>query len=178
MKNTLLVLLFLLFIMSCKKQEGAIENIEIEEVPTANHPEEDTTAYVFEDFKCKPSISETKSKIDFSSSKTGRSFKTAISNEYESEAINFGAYYIVSTWGCGTGCISGVIVDTRDGKIYDLPSNEFWEGIGNSVDHKADSYLLITSAVQLVQDEKGNLIDLHHYWKWNEQQKQFEDLSM
>lgn len=178
MKNTLLVLLFLLFIMSCKKQQEGMENIETEEAPALNYPAAKKTVYAFSDFKCKPSNLEIKSKIDLKSNENGSSFKTAISRQYDIEPINFGAYYIVATWRCGTGCLSGVIVDTRDGKIYDLPSNEFWEGIGNNVDHKANSYLLITSAIQLVQDEKGNLIDLHHYWKWNEQQKQFEDLSM
>lgn len=177
MKKLILVLLFPFFTISCKKSEDSTYELKNTETPVENYSAEENTRFTFEDFKCKLSNSEKKSKIDFSSNETALDFKTAIIQQYNSEPINFATYYIVTTWGCGTACISGVIIDTRDGKVYDLPRNGFWEGIGNNVNHKADSYLLITSAIQLAQDDKGNIIDLHHYWKWNEKQKKFENLS-
>ncbi|MEK6335565.1 MAG: hypothetical protein AABM67_11495 [Acidobacteriota bacterium] len=34
---------------------------------------------------------------------------------------NFAGHYIVVTWGCGTECIEGAIIDARSGRVFMLP---------------------------------------------------------
>jgi len=34
---------------------------------------------------------------------------------------NFAAHYTIADWGCGAGCVSIVVVDAKDGRIYDGP---------------------------------------------------------
>jgi len=177
MKKTLLILVFLCFFISCKKTDSIYKTVEVANAKPADSILNRVDRFSFNDFICKVSTSDTKSKIDFSSNAKAKDYRAIISEQYDSKKINFAGHYIVTTWGCGKICINGAIVDTRDGKIYSLPKNDFWEGIGNKADYESNSYLLITSAIQLAQDEKGNLIDLHNYWKWNEQQKKFEDLG-
>lgn len=46
-------------------------------------------------------------------------FKT-IYKEVKQGKIDFASYYVTASWGCGTGCLSGALVDVRDGKMYEL----------------------------------------------------------
>lgn len=48
-------------------------------------------------------------------------FRTAILNGAASENINFGFNETVITWGCGTECQSGVIINRDNGNITELP---------------------------------------------------------
>ncbi|QNK63481.1 hypothetical protein H7F33_02945 [Pedobacter sp. PAMC26386] len=50
--------------------------------------------------------------------------KTILTEGYRTGEIAFGGYYVTVIWGCGSDCISGVMVDVRNGKVYDLPLNE------------------------------------------------------
>ncbi|HEX8288534.1 MAG TPA: hypothetical protein VF556_11085 [Pyrinomonadaceae bacterium] len=34
---------------------------------------------------------------------------------------NFAGHYIITTWGCGTGCQVGPVIDAKTGKVYYLP---------------------------------------------------------
>ena len=49
-------------------------------------------------------------------------FHTAISNGAATENINYGNKYTVVTWGCGTECQSGVIIDRDTGDLTWLPT--------------------------------------------------------
>ena len=51
-------------------------------------------------------------------------FKTRLSDAHKDGTINFAGSYIVEIWGCGTGCISGAMIDKRTGKVYGLPIGE------------------------------------------------------
>ena len=55
---------------------------------------------------------------DFESNKDYKRFKTII-NEKCKEGINFANRYTIVTWGCGTNCQYSILVDRKDGKIYD-----------------------------------------------------------
>ena len=64
------------------------------------------------------------------------------------------------------------MVDIRDGKVYDLPSVEYWEGIGNSYESNKASSLLITSISGVPLGD--NIVKIEKHWKWNETNKKFE----
>jgi hypothetical protein len=51
---------------------------------------------------------------------------------------NFDVVYRVVTWGCGTSCASGVIIDERNGRVTWLPRAEF-----NNVIYMIDSTLIM-----------------------------------
>jgi hypothetical protein len=55
--------------------------------------------------------------INFKRSPGAGSFRTRLSEGIR-EGVNFAGHYAVVGWGCGTGCISGAIVDTRTGIVY------------------------------------------------------------
>ena len=55
--------------------------------------------------------------INFKRSPGAGSFRTRLSEGIR-EGVNFAGHYALVGWGCGTGCISGAIVDTRTGIVY------------------------------------------------------------
>lgn len=102
---------------------------------------------------------EKKMPVDLSSNDLASKFKTQITNQYDTTDINFAAHYVAITWGCGSnGCQQGVMVDARDGKIYNLPTFKDYSDIGNELIIFKESILMKTS---------------FGYWLWNEQSKEF-----
>ncbi|MFD1134006.1 hypothetical protein [Psychrobacter sanguinis] len=57
------------------------------------------------------------------------SFRTRLKAAHKDSEINFAGNYIVTTWGCGTSCVSGAMIDKRTGKVYDIPLGETEEGL-------------------------------------------------
>lgn len=53
-----------------------------------------------------------------------KSFRTRLREAHQDGEIGFAGNYIVSMWGCGTGCLSGAMIDKRSGIIYGLPIGE------------------------------------------------------
>lgn len=51
-------------------------------------------------------------------------FKTRLKWAHQDDEIGFAGNYMVSTWGCGAGCLSGAMIDKRTGKVYGLPIGE------------------------------------------------------
>lgn len=49
-----------------------------------------------------------------------RTFKTRL-REAAREKPNFAGRYILTTWGCGTGCQLGAVIDAPTGKVHWLP---------------------------------------------------------
>ncbi len=53
-------------------------------------------------------------------SSEARMFRTRLRNAARGKP-NFAGHYIVVTWGCGTECIEGAIIDARSGHVFMLP---------------------------------------------------------
>jgi TPR repeat protein len=78
----------------------------------------------------------------------------------ESYPVNFSGEYVLSTWGCGTSCESGVVVNARTGTVVWLPGSICcWEGAGERVVFRLDSRLLILSGFINEEGEHG----MHFY---------------
>lgn len=72
-----------------------------------------------------------------------RAFRTRL-RATTTQSPNFAAEYVLSIWGCGTGCAMGAAVNTRTGSIVGLPGSiSGWRGEGENIIFKADSRLLI-----------------------------------
>ena len=119
-----------------------------------------------------------KADIDFKSNPLAEQYRTVITEKYNELEVNFASYYIITTWGCGSGCVSGVMVDIRDGMVYSMPEDREWGGNGTYIDSKKESKVLITVAV--AQSPSGEIEETRKYWEWNEDLKNFkfvEDFS-
>ena len=70
-------------------------------------------------FKAYPARVEAKKAkaINFRQSPDARSFRTRLTQAIRGD-VNFAGHYIVASWGCGTGCISGAMIDARNGYVY------------------------------------------------------------
>lgn len=117
----------------------------------------------------------TKAPLDFEDNEAAWMFRTRIREAYKSDKIDFAGYYIGVLFGCGSGCISGFIVDTRDGKIYALPLGEgnmcFYD-IDKAV-CKPDSRLFISSICR----ETGDGEIYYIAYLWDEESKEFTTIE-
>lgn len=70
-------------------------------------------------FKAYPAKVEAKKAkaINFRQSPDARSFRTRLTQAIRGD-VNFAGHYIVAGWGCGTGCVTGAIIDARNGYVY------------------------------------------------------------
>lgn len=110
--------------------------------------------------------------INWKSNPRANKFRKVISSSYTKGKANFGGYYQIITWGCGSGCQEGVMIDTRDGTIYNLPTVKGYQDIGSGANHKFESILLVTYTT--LHNPKTDKVELdNRYWLWNENSKEF-----
>jgi hypothetical protein len=50
-----------------------------------------------------------------------RAFRTRL-KEAAREKPNFAGHFIVTTWGCGTECVMGAVIDASTGRVFMLPT--------------------------------------------------------
>ena len=132
-------------------------------------------------------------KVNLSSHREARRFRTNLRNAAKGK-VNFAGHFIITTWGCGTGCSQSAIIDQRDGRIF-FP-NEF-SGVGqgfceppenaNPLDspqmldeeyapiiYKTDSRLLVLNGLSSNSLESEGKCGTH-YLEWTG--KQFKQLE-
>ena len=117
-----------------------------------------------------------KAEVNFEGNPIAESHRTVITEKYKELEVNFASYYIVITWGCGSGCVTGAMVDTRDGTVYSMPKDEEWGGNGTYIESSNDSEILLTVAVGPSQN--GKIEELRKEWKWDEENKQFSFIKL
>ena len=113
-----------------------------------------------------------KADIDFKSNPMAERYRTVITEKYNEFEVNFASHYIITTWGCGSGCVTGVMVDIRDGIVYNMPEDKDWGGNGTYIESKKESQILITVAV--AQSPTGETEEQRKSWEWNEELKEFK----
>ena len=142
--------------------------------------------YSFQNYSVKKHSFVKKAKLNFQSNPSASIFKKWIIEGYEkSKDINFGGYYVLISWKMGTDSMEGVLVDSRDGKIYNLPP--YPRTTGNNcyqdreelqkITYTASSKLFITTACKefYIEENKEYKQEKIFYMSlWNEQYKKFE----
>lgn len=113
-----------------------------------------------------------KADINFESNPIAKEYRTVITEKYDELEVNFASHYIVVTWGCGSGCVTGAMVDTRDGSVYSMPEDKEWGGNGTYIDSKKESDVLLTVAV--AQSPTGEIEHTVKSWEWDEVSKKFK----
>lgn len=113
-----------------------------------------------------------KSKINYGSHPIAEQYRTVITENYQELDVNFAHYYVIITWGCGSGCVSGAMVDTRDGFVYPMPEDNEWGGNGTYIESNKGSQVLLTVAV--AQSSEDDIEEIRKSWLWNEDLKIFQ----
>ncbi|OXA85326.1 hypothetical protein B0A66_19670 [Flavobacterium hercynium] len=201
MKNCILIALLLL-LLSCKKEENTNSD-EIEKVETTSHyAVEDTivadTAAVaveeespetesveeesgnsninFEKFSVEVDKDFKKAPLDWASNEYSGMFKTRIIEAYKSDKIDFAGHYIGVLFGCGAGCVSGFMIDVRDGKIYSAPLGEQNSCFFNqNYAVCEDNSRLFVSAICKENEDDEKLFYIAYLW--DEDQKVFKEIE-
>ena len=112
-----------------------------------------------------------KADINFKSNLVAERYRTVITEKYNELEVNFASYYVITTWGCGSGCVTGVMVDIRDGFVHSMPEDKEWGGNGTYIESKKESKILKTVAVAQSSEE---VEESRKYWEWNEDLKKFK----
>src|SRR5262249_13465907 len=114
--------------------------------------------------------------INFKNNPGARTMRTRLSEAFRS-GVNFAGHYIVASWGCGTGCISGAVIDARNGNVYwPLPLyalGVWYEGnsyVDNPVDYRKNSRLLIITGSPGVKDNQPENPNGKYFYEWREDQ--------
>lgn len=95
---------------------------------------------------------------DFSSYPDAKRFITRIKKEC-ANGINFAGHYTLVTWGCGSSCQNGVIVDRKTGKIF----GRYGTALGS--EFKKNSKMIIRNVGAI--DTTTNLIEVCTYCEVN-----------
>lgn len=113
--------------------------------------------------------------------------KTHLINTHKDGEIGFAGNYMVGMWSCGTGCVSGAMIDKRTGKIYDFPVSNIDYRCYSSEETPDDediffypnSRLLITTSCEQDEDTNGYAKQTFTYFisVWNEKSKTFKSID-
>ncbi len=99
-----------------------------------------------------------------------RMFKTRLAWAARNQRPNFAGHYILTSWGCGTTCLMGAIIDAKTGKVYwwnfsiccwSLDVDDKFEPI----DFRLNSKLIVFSGAR---NEKDGDVGAHFYKLENE----------
>jgi len=125
-------------------------------------------AQQFADYPAKVQSPKAKS-IDFKNSpRSAKSFKTRLKAEFRN-GVNFAGQFILATWGCGTGCRDGAIIDGDTGRVLfpkELGAVIDWNGPSDEAfdifTFQQDSRLLIVRGFPGYAGSKAGT----YYFEW------------
>ena len=58
---------------------------------------------------------------DFQNYPEARTFRTRLSEAAATGRVNFAGQFQIVTWGCGSGCVTGMVLDAISGAVYSIP---------------------------------------------------------
>ena len=96
--------------------------------------------------------------------KSDRLFRTRL-REAARQKPNFAGHYILTTWGCGTTCVTGAVIDANTGRVYWFPHTTCcWDANVddkfNPIEFRLQSRLIVFSGRR---NEKENDNGAHSY---------------
>lgn len=99
--------------------------------------------------------------LNLSSHPDARMFRTRL-REAWTGGVNFAGQFIVTYWGCGTGCVQGAIIDARTGKVYfpdELQGMGFgvlgFDIEGEPMEYRKESKLFVIRGVTADNEDPG-----------------------
>ena len=121
----------------------------------------------FSEYKADVSSSKAKP-IKFAGNRNARMFRTRL-RQANKNGVNFAGQFIFTTWGCGTSCVQGAIIDTKTGVVY-FPEELGVMTFGNlgdadiPLDYNKNSKLLILKG-RVGGDEDSELGTYYLVWE-------------
>jgi hypothetical protein len=102
-----------------------------------------------------------------------RSFRTMI-REGTAKGPNFAGHYTIVTWGCGSSCVSEVVVDAKTGKVHSLPFSyigfgvpiEFADGVKSMSDSFQPLLFKLNSRLLIVRGCPKDRDCATYYYEW------------
>jgi hypothetical protein len=84
------------------------------------------------------------------------------------ERPNFAGRYVVTTWGCGTGCRSGAVVDLKTGRVHPLPHQLCCWPYGEPpypepLEFRPDSRLIVLTGARGATETEDGQVGVHFY---------------
>ena len=103
--------------------------------------------------------------INFKRNPEARRYRTVLTEALR-DGINFAGHYVVATWGCGTACQIGAIIDARTGDVF-WPKElaGIYTIFDEPIRHRANSRLIVISTVPATKAD--NREDSYYEWKNN-----------
>ena len=116
--------------------------------------------------------------IDFKRSPGASGFRTRLSAALREGRVTFAGHYILTGWGCGTGCISTAIIDALTGRVYfpepiggiAVGDDENGNYVENPIDFRKNSRLVVvhgTPGTQIDRETYPPTGDYYYEWKNN-----------
>ncbi|HKP69368.1 MAG TPA: hypothetical protein VJV05_08790 [Pyrinomonadaceae bacterium] len=114
--------------------------------------------------------------IDFKHSPGASGFRTRLTAALRGGRVTFAGRFILTGWGCGTGCVSAAIIDARTGRVYfpepiggvavgDDENGDYYE---KPIDFRKNSRLVIvrgTPGTQIDRETYPSSGDYYYEWK-------------
>jgi hypothetical protein len=91
----------------------------------------------------------TAKKVNLKSHSEAKFFRTNLKKALANSEVNFAGKYILTYWGCGSGCTQGAIIDVHTGKVFfplelqGVYAGGLSLGEHDMLEYKKDSNLLI-----------------------------------
>jgi hypothetical protein len=60
----------------------------------------------------------TAKRVNFESHSEAKMYRTNLKNALANSDVNFAGKYILTYWGCGTGCRQGALIDAKTGNVF------------------------------------------------------------
>lgn len=119
-------------------------------------------------------VKKTAKAIDFRNSPGASNFRTRLREAIAAGEVNFAGRYIITGWGCGTGCSQMAIIDARTGRVYmpdQLAGVSAWFGALDDdyevYTYKKDSRLLIVKGIAgPMTDGNSDQQSGTYYYEW------------
>lgn len=128
--------------------------------------------YKFEAYPASAVATKAVSKIDWKSNKDLASYwkaKEAVEATVGKKP-DFAGHFVVTSYGCGSGCTASAFVDVNNGKVYKAPMNETSTQDGA---HKATSNIIFMSDYRYVNGGP-QMMETPGVVLWNEKTSKFE----
>ncbi|RAR58426.1 hypothetical protein C7401_113161 [Paraburkholderia unamae] len=87
---------------------------------------------------------------------SARRFQTVIRDAAKGP-VNFAGHYILTTWGCGSGCVMAAVIDVKTGRTTSLPFtvSDWPLNVTEPLDFHANSCLLVVRGSRNESAEHG-----------------------
>lgn len=116
--------------------------------------------------------------IDFKHSPGASGFRTRLTAALREGKVTFAGHYILTGWGCGTGCVSTAIIDARTGRVFfpepiggvAVGDDENGDYVAEPVAFRKNSRLVIvhgTPGTQIDRETYPPAGDYYYEWKNN-----------